>query len=186
MIDLLTVSDLARYLRLDPQTVSRKTQRGEIPGFKVGNRWRFRREEIDRWLSSFQKRDPFKKLRPYLKTRPEIKLVYLFGSRARGEAGLKSDTDLAVLFYEGTPSELQDQIAHDIAIRLDTEADVVGLNEASPLLKYEVISDGRLLYQGASDEEVINFELGIYREYYHTERIRRMQFEALGGDLDGF
>ncbi len=47
---IMTVGDVAEYLSLDPQTVSRKAQTGELPGFKVGNRWRFDRDDIDRWI----------------------------------------------------------------------------------------------------------------------------------------
>lgn len=46
----MTVADVAKYLSLDPQTVSRKAQGGELPAFKVGNRWRFDRDDIDRWI----------------------------------------------------------------------------------------------------------------------------------------
>jgi excisionase family DNA binding protein len=46
----MTVNEVADYLSLDPQTVSRKAQSGQLPAFKVGNRWRFDREDIDRWI----------------------------------------------------------------------------------------------------------------------------------------
>jgi excisionase family DNA binding protein len=51
----MTVSEVAQYLSLDPQTVSRKAQGGELPAFKVGNRWRFDKEDIDRWIGSQKK-----------------------------------------------------------------------------------------------------------------------------------
>lgn len=47
----MTVADVAEYLSLDPQTVSRKAQADELPGFKVGNRWRFDKDDIDRWIA---------------------------------------------------------------------------------------------------------------------------------------
>jgi excisionase family DNA binding protein len=46
----MTVNEVAGYLSLDPQTISRKAQSGQLPAFKVGNRWRFDREDIDRWI----------------------------------------------------------------------------------------------------------------------------------------
>ena len=46
---VLTVSDLARYLKVNPSTVYRLLKAGKLPGFRVGSDWRFRREEIDRW-----------------------------------------------------------------------------------------------------------------------------------------
>ena len=45
--DLMTVSDVANYLHIHPSTVLRFAKDGRLPGFKVGQRWRFRRREID-------------------------------------------------------------------------------------------------------------------------------------------
>jgi excisionase family DNA binding protein len=46
---VLTVNDLAHYLRVHPSTIYRLLRAGTLPGFRVGSDWRFRREEIDRW-----------------------------------------------------------------------------------------------------------------------------------------
>jgi excisionase family DNA binding protein len=47
---LMTVEEVAKYLQLNPQTVSRMAQRGELPAAKVGRHWRFRREILDKFL----------------------------------------------------------------------------------------------------------------------------------------
>lgn len=46
----MTVHDVAIYLKVDEKTVYRLAQRGELPGFKVANAWRFRRADIDAWI----------------------------------------------------------------------------------------------------------------------------------------
>ena len=46
---VLTVQDLAHYLKVHPSTVYRLLKGGQLPAFKVGSDWRFNREEIDRW-----------------------------------------------------------------------------------------------------------------------------------------
>ena len=46
---VLTVNDLAHYLKVNQSTVYRLLKAGKLPAFKVGSDWRFRREEIDRW-----------------------------------------------------------------------------------------------------------------------------------------
>lgn len=38
---LLTVQEAARYLHLNPRTVSNKAQRGELKARKIGGHWRF-------------------------------------------------------------------------------------------------------------------------------------------------
>jgi excisionase family DNA binding protein len=49
---MMTVRDLAVYLRVHPTTVYRQLKRGQLPAFKVGSDWRFDRELIDRWAHS--------------------------------------------------------------------------------------------------------------------------------------
>ena len=46
---VMTVSELAAYLRVHPSTIYRLLKHKRIPAFKVGSDWRFNRETIDRW-----------------------------------------------------------------------------------------------------------------------------------------
>ena len=46
---VMTVNDLARYLKVHPSTVYRLLRTGQLPAFKVGSDWRFNVEEVDRW-----------------------------------------------------------------------------------------------------------------------------------------
>jgi len=51
MDKLLTVKEVAEYLRLNRETVLRKARKGEIPAIKMGYRsYRFYKEQIDSWL----------------------------------------------------------------------------------------------------------------------------------------
>jgi len=52
----LTMDELAEYLKMGRTKLYRMAQEGEIPASKVGNQWRFDREEIDQWMKS---RRPF-------------------------------------------------------------------------------------------------------------------------------
>jgi excisionase family DNA binding protein len=48
---MLTVNELADYLRISRSMIYRLLKRGEIPGFKIGSDWRFNLDEIDQWLA---------------------------------------------------------------------------------------------------------------------------------------
>jgi len=48
--ELLTVEEVAGYLKIDRITVYRMLARKKIPAFKVGGQWRFYRKMIDAWL----------------------------------------------------------------------------------------------------------------------------------------
>ena len=47
---LMTLTEVATYLKVADKTVSRMLQRGEIPAVKVANQWRFSRARLDEWL----------------------------------------------------------------------------------------------------------------------------------------
>jgi len=57
--EVMTVEELAEYLKLDPQTVYRRFRRGELPGVRIGRAVRFKRDVIDGWLRMMSHRwDP--------------------------------------------------------------------------------------------------------------------------------
>jgi excisionase family DNA binding protein len=47
--DLMTVRELAQYLQCHSSSIYKLLKKSEIPGFKVGSDWRFKREAIDEW-----------------------------------------------------------------------------------------------------------------------------------------
>jgi excisionase family DNA binding protein len=46
---LMTLAEVASYLRVHPRTVYRLLKSKELPGFRVGSDWRFYRDVIDHW-----------------------------------------------------------------------------------------------------------------------------------------
>jgi len=50
MIELMTVEEVARYLRVTDKTIYRLLKRGDISATKVGHQWRFDKAAIDEWL----------------------------------------------------------------------------------------------------------------------------------------
>ena len=47
---ILTIREVAEYLRLAEKTVYRLVSEDKLPGFKVGGAWRFRKIDIDKWI----------------------------------------------------------------------------------------------------------------------------------------
>ena len=48
---VMNVDEVARYLRVVPDTIYRKARKGEIPAIKMGKVWRFPKETLDKWLN---------------------------------------------------------------------------------------------------------------------------------------
>ncbi len=51
---IMTVREVAGYLRMHEMTIYRMARQGEIPAYKVGNRWRFNRERLEDWLRAHE------------------------------------------------------------------------------------------------------------------------------------
>lgn len=49
--DILTIEEVAKYLRVSERTVYDWAQKGEIPSGKIGTVWRFKRSEIEKWVN---------------------------------------------------------------------------------------------------------------------------------------
>ena len=47
---ILILPEVAKLLRLSEKTTYRLAAEGQLPGFKVGGSWRFRRSDIDAWI----------------------------------------------------------------------------------------------------------------------------------------
>lgn len=49
---VMTVKEVAEYLRVNQRTVYRLAVERKLPGFKVGANWRFKRSDIDGWIAA--------------------------------------------------------------------------------------------------------------------------------------
>ncbi len=49
--DILTIEEVAKYLRVSERTVYDWAQKGEIPSGKIGTVWRFKKAEIEKWVN---------------------------------------------------------------------------------------------------------------------------------------
>jgi len=47
---VMTIDDLAVYLKLSTSTLYKLCAEGKVPGQKVGRHWRFHRDSIDTWI----------------------------------------------------------------------------------------------------------------------------------------
>ena len=50
--EVLTLKEITSLLRIAERTTYMMVQRGDLPGFKVGGQWRFKRADIDDWMEA--------------------------------------------------------------------------------------------------------------------------------------
>jgi len=55
---LMSLPEVAEYLQVAEQTVYNWAHQGTIPGFKLGNIWRFKKSDLDTWIESCREQTP--------------------------------------------------------------------------------------------------------------------------------
>ena len=55
--EILTLKEVAEYLKLADKTAYRLAAEGKLPGFKVGGSWRFKREDVLLWIEEQKHKD---------------------------------------------------------------------------------------------------------------------------------
>lgn len=118
---------------------------------------------------------------------PQIAAAYLFGSAARGELRADSDLDVGLVLRDrrATAADCH-RMLMDLAGRLEAVSegrpvDLVVLDAQGPILRHEVLVDGRCVYE-ADRERRIDFESethSLYIDFRPTYDI------AAAGYLDG-
>ncbi len=95
---------------------------------------------------------------------PNVKAIYLFGSRAKGEAGPDSDYDIAILTDKPQKKSLCFELSQELGNLLGADVDLIDLGLASTVFRSQILSNSERLYSDNSFE-VDNFEAFVYSDY---------------------
>lgn len=112
-----------------------------------------------------------------------VRLLYLFGSQAKGETLPLSDVDFAVQFPPETSQMerakgVENLIVEFMRLLVRNDIDVVDLDRASPLRRHRVATEGKLLY-ATDTHAVAEFFVKALREYDDTRSLREAVAAAL-------
>lgn len=113
----------------------------------------------------------------------EIELIILFGSRAREDHDSKSDLDLAFLLKSDFFSKIN---IIDFRIDLSShffestgiETDIIFLNSAEPLLKFQVLKYGELLY-AADDFDYASYFSKSLKEHFDFNYYKKLHYQKM-------
>jgi predicted nucleotidyltransferase len=109
------------------------------------------------------------KLKEIFQSHHQIKLVYLFGSQAKGDVGPLSDYDFAIYFDEKDPKKMFNiklELMGQLSKVLQTDRiDITILNLSKmPEFKFNVLREGRLIYEEEPYRVIV--EPKILNEYF--------------------
>ncbi len=108
----------------------------------------------------------------YFRDKDDILLVFIFGSAVSSRFTRQSDLDIAVLFSNRPDASDVLKIRNEAAGATDREIDLVVLNDASPVIRMQVLRDGKLI-KGAKNAIYGNFFVKTVKEYDDLKHIRK-------------
>ena len=110
----------------------------------------------------------------------DILLAYLFGSEAKGSTNRESDIDIAVLLSDQIPQAQYGQRvvclnSELIGIFQRDAIDVALLNNVPPLLAFEVVRHGVVIYD--PQQRYVSFYIDTFNRYADTQPLRDLQWQ---------
>ena len=102
-----------------------------------------------------------------------IKMVLLYGSQASGNSNIKSDIDLGILLKDDSYN-FEEIIKDLMQVFKENIIDVSILNHGDPVLKFEIISNYKILFC-QEDETFLEFYLNTIKQYNDTKKFRILE-----------
>jgi uncharacterized protein len=104
--------------------------------------------------------------------------LYLYGSEAAERARVDSDVDFAILARRRITAPERLALASELAVLLGRDVDLVVLDEVSPILRMQVLRNGRRVFASAPTRAA-ELEARSFSEYADLKRVRAAAERAL-------
>jgi PTS system nitrogen regulatory IIA component len=153
--DILTIDEVAKYLRVSERTVYDWAQKGEIPSGKIGTVWRFKKSEIEKWVND---RLSINTVIPQAGTvhiesiiSPD-RIVFL-------DYSTKRDALLALVDNLATAPQIKnrEELSLEILKREDLMSTAIGRGIAIPHVRLSSVTD-LVVSVGISRKDIIDFQ----------------------------
>lgn len=154
--DILTIEEVAKYLRVSERTVYDWAQKGEIPSGKIGTVWRFKKTEIEKWVNdrlSSSSKPAVQKAQVQIKNilSPD-RIVFLNHST-------KHDALLALADNLSTAPQVKasEELSTEILKREELMSTAIGRGIAIPHVRLASVTD-LVMSVGISKVDIIDFQ----------------------------
>jgi len=153
--DILTIDEVAKYLRVSERTVYDWAQKGEIPSGKIGTVWRFKKTELERWVNE---RLSVNKLTPQS---GNIHLESIVSPDRIIFLNFSAKRDALLSLVENISSSPQiknrQELAQEILKREDLMSTAIGRGIAIPHIRLSSVTD-LVVSIGISQTDIIDFQ----------------------------
>ena len=152
--DILTIEEVAKYLRVSERTVYDWAQKGEIPAGKIGTVWRFKKSEMERWVNErLSANKPIGSVHP-VRMRNVLspdRVVFLEYSRKRDAL-----VALAEKLAAAPQIKSKQELVSELLRREDLMSTAIGRNIAIPHVRLSSVTD-LVVAVGVSKCDIVDF-----------------------------
>jgi PTS system nitrogen regulatory IIA component len=153
--DILTLDEVAKYLKISERTVYEWAQKGEIPAGKIGTAWRFRKSELEQWVNE---RIPANNL---LKAGEDVRPETIFSPDRIIFLSYPSKRDALLALVENISTAPQiknrQELAKEILRRDELMSTAIGRGIAIPHIRLSSITD-LVVSVGLSQTDISDFQ----------------------------
>ncbi len=154
--DILTIKEVAKYLRVSDRTVYDWAQKGMIPAGKIGTAWRFKRTEIEKWMneklsSPAQKENEVQKIIVKNILSPD-RILFI-------DHITKQDALIALSNNLGSAPQIKDklELTQEILKREELMSTAIGRGIAIPHVRLSSVTD-LVMSVGICQNDIIDFQ----------------------------
>ena len=154
--DILTIEEVAKYLRVSERTVYDWAQKGEIPAGKIGTVWRFKKSEIENWvnerLSSSQKPAEPKQIVAVKNILSPDRIMFI-------DHSTKRDAIVALAQNLATAPQIKNEkeLVEEILKREELMSTAIGRGIAIPHVRLSSVTD-LVMSVGICKHELLDFQ----------------------------
>lgn len=154
--DILTIEEVAKYLRVSERTVYDWAQKGEIPSGKIGTVWRFKKSEIEKWVNerlSSNTRSSAQEINIQVKNILSPERIIFMNHQTKHDALVQLAQNLA------TAPQIKDakELEAEILKREDLMSTALGRGIAIPHVRLASVTD-LVMSVGISQCDIIDFQ----------------------------
>lgn len=154
--DILTIEEVAKYLRVSERTVYDWAQKGEIPSGKIGTVWRFKKSEIEKWVNerlSSNTRSVAQDINIQVKNILSPERIIFMNHQTKHDALVQLAQNLATAPQIKDAKELETEILK----REDLMSTALGRGLAIPHVRLASVTD-LVMSVGISQCDIIDFQ----------------------------
>ncbi|MCL2609177.1 MAG: PTS sugar transporter subunit IIA [Treponema sp.] len=154
--EILTIEEVAQYLRVSERTVYEWAQKGEIPAGKIGTIWRFKRDEVLRWVNE---RISGERVRQQAEAEVQVGTMLSPGRILFFDGGHKRDVIIELAGNLATAPQIRsgEKLATEILKREELMSTAIGKGIAIPHIRLHSVTD-LVVSVGISRKDIEGFQ----------------------------